>query len=89
MTQESEIRKIDLSEHDESHVKAMIDYIYKFDYEVKEDASHVEKLCFHVEMCTLGDKYNITELQALSVEKFEVSEFRFSAKMVCLSRQRA
>ena len=52
----------------------MIDYMYKFDYEVGEHANHPDTLCFHIDMCILADKYDISALATLSVEKFRVSE---------------
>lgn len=72
--QESETHKIDLSEHDVLHIRAMIDYLYQFDYEVKGGTNHQDKLCFHIDMCTLADKYDISGLANLSIEKFSVTE---------------
>ena len=57
----------------------MIEYIYKCDYEVNAGISHSETLYFHVEMCILGDKYDMQGLIALSVDKFKVSGLHSSA----------
>lgn len=54
----------------------MIEYIYKFDYkQAKFNDSCGEKLCFHVDVCILSDKYDIQGLAKLSINKFHVSHY--------------
>ncbi|USW54350.1 Putative BTB/POZ domain-containing protein [Septoria linicola] len=57
---ETKQRKIDVSEHDPTHVESLVNYLYS------------SRLCFHVEMCVLADKYDIQGLVKLSATKFEL-----------------
>ena len=48
----------------------MIQYMYTFDYP-EPDIFLAEKLAFHVHMCIIADKYDISGLVDLSVKKFD------------------
>ncbi|CAK4033667.1 Hypothetical predicted protein [Lecanosticta acicola] len=66
------VRKIDLSDHDTAHVRALLEYIYKSDYNGAETVkNNVNKMVFHVNMCFVGDKYDISELKNVSTRKFQ------------------
>lgn len=79
---ESGERKVELHEDSLASVKAMIDWMYTFDYtgptitttmpapeeeEVTEPRSGLE---LHAHVYTLGDKYNLQALKDLAVDKF-------------------
>lgn len=66
------------------HVESLVNYLYRFDYNGIIESSNSSKLCFHVEMCILADKYDIQGLVKLSATKFEVitSQFRYDSQLI-------
>lgn len=67
--------KIELKEDQAAMVDRMVHYFYNFDYD-DSDISHTapkmrSSLRIHVQMYSLGDKYDIPGLRTLALEKFK------------------
>jgi hypothetical protein len=61
---------MDLSEEDAGSIGAFVYYLYNLNYDATLFREHGDQLSLHVQMCILGDKYDIRPLQNLAVEKF-------------------
>lgn len=62
---------IDLSHEDHDSVGAFVYYLYNLNYDAAFFREHGDHLSLHVQMCVLGDKYDMQPLQDLAVEKFK------------------
>ncbi|KXT13258.1 hypothetical protein AC579_2488, partial [Pseudocercospora musae] len=69
---ESQTKELDLSGDPEDAVEALIDYMYRFDYEIPDLPSGEvsSELAFHVLVVVIADKYNMKSFQDLATAKF-------------------
>ncbi|EME43778.1 hypothetical protein DOTSEDRAFT_130545 [Dothistroma septosporum NZE10] len=67
---EAHQKQHDLSEHEVEHVNQLVAYLYHFQYDAFPSHDPSENACFHVNMCLIGDKYDISNLQRLASREF-------------------
>ena len=66
--QEAQERCIDMSDHDEETIEALLCYMYSFKY----TGGHNQEECvLHLKLALLADKYNISHLIPLVVQNFK------------------
>jgi hypothetical protein len=68
--QEEKDRVIDLSHEDPDSIGAFVYYLYNLNYDAALFRENGDHLSLHVQMCVLGDKYDMRPLQDLAIEKF-------------------
>lgn len=61
---------MDLPDDDPNCVAAMVNFFYKLNYDMSFFSDRDCPLAVHVKMCILADKYCVTTLQDLAVDKF-------------------
>jgi hypothetical protein len=71
--QEAKEGMLDLSEHEEEEVGALVSYLYTFDLTYnEEDRTTLQILEFYINVAIMADKYFLTGLASLANEHFSV-----------------
>ncbi|KAK4499360.1 hypothetical protein PRZ48_009873 [Zasmidium cellare] len=72
---EASHRTLDLSEYDHDIVDGLVEYLYHFKYDSATEKHHQHQgaLTFHVQMCILGDKYDMESLKNVAAHQFKLT----------------